>query len=248
MFKKVKLFPSICAVLIGGAFLTFTSCDDDDDPITKRTFHVTIENVSTTTTLQPGAMPDRTAPVSPGAWAVIESGTVFDLNQEANQAIENLAEEGDPDLLAADFALDNDIAENGKFSSPGGPDNGPALAPGESVTITFDADAGDSFQFLSMFGQSNDWFYAFGDGGLDLFNGNTAVDGDVTSRIVLYDAGTELDEMPGLGSTQKPDHPTTTNVGPADPTDMITNAVSRHSTFIIPPTSGVIRVTVTSED
>ena len=229
------------------SFVSFTACDDDDNPVTKRTFHVTIQNVSTATTLQLGALPDRTAPLSPGAWAVVESGTIFDLNQEATLEIEQLAEEGSPTLLAAQFALDNDIAESGEFSSQGGPDNGPIIAAGESTTFSFDADPGDKLQIMTMFGNSNDWFYAFGNGGLDLFNGNDAIEGDQTSKIVLYDAGTELDEMPGLGINQKPDHPTTINIGPIDPVDMITNAMSRHTSFVIPANNSVIKVTVTSE-
>jgi hypothetical protein len=186
--------------------------------------------------------------LSVGVWAVVEEGTIFDLNQESSVAIERLAEEGSPTLMTAELILDEDVAESGEFSSSGGPDNGPLVAAGESVTFSFDADPGDVLQFMTMFGNSNDWFYAFGNDGLDLFNGDNAISGDQTSKIVLYDAGTELDEMPGLGLTQKPDHPNSVDIGPIDPVDMITNAMSRHTAFVIPATNAVIKVTVTSEE
>lgn len=226
--------------------IPFTACDDDNDIDDTRTFTVTIQNVSTAATLQPGALPDRTAPLSPGAWAVYDDGSIFNLNQEANLAVERLAEEGMPDLITADLNAATWVEDNGEFSAPAGA-NGPVIGSGESVTFTFDANPGDQLQIMTMFGNSNDWFYAFGNGGLDLFdNDNDPVSGDVTAELELYDAGTELDEMPGLGVTQKPDHPTTINIGPVDPVDQIQIAAIRHSAFIIPATNSVIRVTVAS--
>ena len=240
-------WPSIFLLLL--LPFVYIACDDDDDDNDLRTFHVTVQNVSTATTLQVGALPDRTAPLSPGTWAVVESGTIFNLNDQARLSIERQAEEGSPDMLVQELEGDGNIDEGGSFMSPGGPDNGPAIASGETTTFSFDAEPGDKLQILTMFGQSNDWFYAFDNGGLDLFNGdNDPVIGDQTGKLILYDAGTELDEPPGLGLTQKPDHPNTIDVGPADPVDMITNAMTRHTLFTIPATSGVIKITITADE
>lgn len=150
-----------------------------------------------------------------------------------------------PSIITGELNSANWVDNNGEFSAPAGAD-GPVIGAGESVTITFDADPGQKLQIMTMFGNSNDWFYAFDDGGLDLFNGDDPVGGDVTSNIRLYDAGTEADEMPGLGIYQKPDHPNTVDVGPVDQVDEIKVATTRHTSFAIPPTSGVIKVTVTS--
>ncbi|WP_416208525.1 spondin domain-containing protein [Fodinibius sp.] len=51
-----------------------------------------------------------------------------------------------------------------------------------------------------MFVQSNDLFFSFDSEGIALFdeNGNP-VSGDITDRIMLWDAGTETDEEPGVG-------------------------------------------------
>jgi hypothetical protein len=135
-----------------------------------------------------------------------------------------------------------------EFVAPGGHDNGAAIFAGESNTFMITAEPGQKLQIQTMFVQSNDWFYSFGDGGLSLFDGDSPINGDMTSKLILYDAGTEADEPPGLGITQKPDQdPLAFNIGPDDSVNMIKEAVSRHSTFIIPSTSSVIRVTVTPQ-
>ena len=43
-----------------------------------------------------------------------------------------------------------------------------------------------------MFVASNDLFYAPNGDGIELFNGNTPVTGDITSQILLWDAGQKL--------------------------------------------------------
>jgi hypothetical protein len=58
---------------------------------------------------------------------------------------------------------------------------------------------------MLMFGQSNDWFYAPDRGGIALFDKNGGpLSGDVTSRILLWDAGTEVNQEPGVGADQAP--------------------------------------------
>lgn len=53
-------------------------------------------------------------------------------------------------------------------------------------------------------GQSNDWFYAPDESGIELFKDGKAIGGDITSQIILWDAGTEVDQKPGIGSEQGP--------------------------------------------
>ena len=201
-WKSSKL---ACLLFLFGFIIPFTACDDDDISET-RTFTVTIQNVSTATTLQAGAMPDRTAPLSPGLWATYESGNLFQLDQEADLGVERLAEEGITTDITNELNTASWVDGNGEFSAPAGA-NGPVIGAGESVTFTFDADRGDKLQIMTMFGNSNDWFYAFDDGGLDLFNGDDPVGGQV---------------------------------------DEIKVATTRHTSFVIPPVNGVIKVTVTS--
>ena len=55
-----------------------------------------------------------------------------------------------------------------------------------------------------MFVQSNDWFFAPSSSGISLFDGDAPVEGDITSLVGLWDAGTEADETPGEGPNQAP--------------------------------------------
>jgi hypothetical protein len=40
-------------------------------------------------------------------------------------------------------------------------------------------------------------FYTFSEGGVALFNNGMPVSGDMTVQVLLYDAGTEVNEFPG---------------------------------------------------
>ena len=93
---------------------------------------------------------------------------------------------------AAAFALPDDA-----------PEAGPAL-PGSGYTFTFEAVPGDYLSFATMFVQSNDWFFAPASSGISLFDGDAPLEGDITDLVLLWDAGTEVDETPGEGANQAP--------------------------------------------
>jgi hypothetical protein len=50
-----------------------------------------------------------------------------------------------------------------------------------------------------MMGQSNDWFYGPSDSGIELFKNGKPISGDITSQIILWNAGTEVNQEPGIG-------------------------------------------------
>src|SRR6185503_8508294 len=59
--------------------------------------------------------------------------------------------------------------------------------------------------FTTMFGQSNDLFYAPDAAGIALFDAKgNPVNGNVTDQLVLWDAGTEVHEEVGVGPNQAP--------------------------------------------
>ncbi len=243
-----------CLALAAAPFaLAAAACSSNTANSTPRTFSVTVENVSQPNTISS----DRamgTVPLSPGVYAVYSgSNPMFTAGQAADEGTERIAEDGFPGPplpLGTESTLVEMVAGvsgSGVFQSPGGPDAGPAILAGESATFTITALPGDRLQIETMFVQSNDWFYAFGSGGLQLFDGSDPVSGDVTSDLVLYDAGTEEDTAPGTGDFQKPvQDPTATNIGPSESVSIQT-AAARHPNFTIPATSSVIRVTVTPQ-
>ena len=73
-----------------------------------------------------------------------------------------------------------------------------AVAVGESVSIQFHAGKGQRLMFATMYGYSNDIFFAPENPGLELFNSDgVAITGDVSSQIHMWDNGTRINEQPG---------------------------------------------------
>ena len=215
MVRKASFF------LLATAVVGITGCEflpdlgGTGDQATEFTVHV--ENVS-----EPGTIDSDRAngvvPLSPGVYAVFQGeNPLFTLGERADNGTERIAEDGFP-MREAEMVDDAaNVSESGIFASEGGPDNGPAIFPGESAMFTIEAHPGDHLQIETMFVQSNDWFYAFEGEGLPLFYEGEPTSGDVTSHLALYDAGTEEDTAPGTGPDQKPaQKPQATNVGPPD--------------------------------
>lgn len=70
------------------------------------------------------------------------------------------------------------------------------IAPGQKAMATYEAAEGCKIAFVTMFGFSNDWFYA---NNSEL---SAVANGDLTSHIKLYDAGTAVNQYPGAGNNQ----------------------------------------------
>ncbi|MDE2705716.1 MAG: spondin domain-containing protein, partial [Gemmatimonadota bacterium] len=117
--------------------------------------------------------------------------------------LEALAEDGNPAELAASLPRNSGI-----FNTPVGADSPGPLAfmdMGNAYEFTFVARPGDRLSFATMYVQSNDLFLAPGDTGIALFtNDRQPISGDVTDQIGLWDAGTEVNEQPGVGANQAP--------------------------------------------
>lgn len=237
--------------LVVVAALFAFGCDSTKIDDVPRMFTVTVTNVSAPATIAS----DRaggTVPLSPPVYSVfVGDNPMFESGELANVGTERIAEDGFPEEMLAILSAAPNVSLSGVLTAEGGPDAGPAFFAGESASFTFTAEPGDKLQLETMFVQSNDWFYSFSDGGLELWDANGAIDGDVTSRLTLYDAGTEMDTAPGTGpvsppgGVQKPvQDPDATNVGD-DESVVIQPAADRHN-FTIPQTSDVIQITISS--
>jgi hypothetical protein len=143
------------------------------------------------------------SPVAPGVWVLHKKGQkpIFKEGKpEYGEGLEMLSEVGDPSGVYN--SLVEEGYEAGIYNTPDGASGAGPLFPGESYTFTVEANVGEYLSFASMLGKSNDEFFAPGDMGIRLFNGNQAIDGDITSQILLWDAGTEINEYPGAGIHQ----------------------------------------------
>jgi hypothetical protein len=95
------------------------------------------------------------------------------------------------------------------------PDGGSSPAPafpGGSFTLSFHAGKNHRLSFATMYGASNDWFFAPDDEGIALFSGSTPLTGDITSLISRWDAGTEVDGS----TTDESESVPVTKLSPAD--------------------------------
>ena len=116
----------------------------------------------------------------------------------------------------------------------------PDILPGESVSFDVSASFGESFNFASMFTESNDAFYAYNDDGLSLFHPDgDPISGDFTRKVFLWDAGTELNEIPYEGPNQ-PLRQATLDQGEFTPFERIRLI---DDGFTYPAKTAVIRIT-----
>jgi hypothetical protein len=194
-------------------------------------FTVTIEQLTTEHTIK---LPDGSAtkaPLSPGA-AVVFSGAnpLFTVGEPASPGLQRQAEAGQPeDLLPA-------LKDAKRVSS--------TVMFERTDTFTIMAEPGEKLRFATMFGQSNDCFYAPRDGEIALFDKDgKPIIGERTVEVVLYDAGTEVNQVPGVGPDQGPrQDPSTWRQGELEHATV----QPVRDTFAYPPVAEVIRVTVST--
>ena len=210
------------------------------------TFKVQIQDVSTASTLQPSTGPAQPAPVSPGTWSVFASGEPVFMNGKPAtlSGLKQQAEDGNPAPLAAQLTTATGVASTGTFTIPDGDTTAGPATPGKTFTFTVSAAPGAHLTFTSMFGQSNDCFYSFGPDGIALFGADgKPVSGDMTSQVQLWDAGTEMNQEPGVGPDQAP-RQKAPGQGTPDPN---ANVRPVSDGFTYPAVNQVVKVTITPQ-
>ncbi|GAD06617.1 hypothetical protein HQ45_01455 [Porphyromonas crevioricanis] len=104
------------------------------------------------------------------------------------------------------------------------------IGPGKMAMVQYKAEEGDMLAYATMFGFSNDWFYANEQAVLALSNGN------VTKSTALFDSGTGVDQFPGAGNRQA--------LFGGTP-QMESNPISKvGNAFPVPPVDQVLRITI----
>lgn len=206
-------------------------------------FTVRVENVSTPKTLKLSNGTTAPAPTAPILWTITDAGNpLFTAGKkDRGQGLEQLAEDGNPGVLA-DYIKANlkSVAYSGVVTMPVGESKPGPILPGKAYEFTFPAAPGQRLTLAMMFGQSNDLFYAPGAEAMALFDSKgMPLTVDVTKSLQLWDAGTEVNEEPGLGPNQAP-RQAAPNTGTAE------NGVVRlvKDRFQYPNVADVIRVSI----
>jgi hypothetical protein len=213
--------------------------------VTRTTFTVHIENIATEDAIV--TSDGGTAPfvLSPVAWVVHTSAaSLFAEGTSASGApLERLAEDGNPAPLVERLAQEQGVSSSGIADTPVGADSPGVLPPGGAYEFHVTAEPGMRLSFATMFGQSNDLFYAPEPPGIALFGPDeTPISGDVTGDVLLWDAGTEVNQEPGLGANQAP-RQAAPNTGEDE--NGVVHLVN--DGYAYPAVFDVLRVTITQE-
>lgn len=180
--------------------------------------------------------------IAPGVYAShADAGLLFRTGTTASPGIEAMAEDGMPAILGAEVLATGGYRTADAFAVPVGEmAPGPAY-PGGAYGFHVKAVHGEYLSFVTMLVQTNDIFFAPPPEGIALFPDGQPLTGDVTSMVMLWDAGTEVNEKPGVGLFQAP-RQLELNTG-EDEMGMV--RLLDDEMFTYPETGQVIRVTVT---
>ena len=192
------------------------------------TFKITIANVADGMTLKLPGGGATGAPIAPGAYAIVRDGAmIFEAGQPAGgDGLEGLAEDGNAEPFIEHLTAMPGVIEAGLF------------VPGQSFEVT--VRPGERLAFAAMFVQSNDTFVATDPQGFALFDQNKRpLAGEVTDAIHYWDAGTEIDETPGVGPNQAP-RQASPNSGPAENG----NVDMQNNEFTYPAIAAVVQASI----
>ncbi len=183
--------------------------------------------------------------LSPGLWVLNDKKSgLFTEGKPASKGLESQAEDGDPSGLAGWLMVSHHASSlHGVFKTPIGMMGPGPIRPGDSFEFSFTASPGVKLSLTMMNGQSNDEFYAPDENGIALFDAKGApFSGDITAKLILWDAGTEVNEELGIGPNQGP-RQKAPNTG-VDEHGVVTRA---RSEAISTKSGELFRVTITAE-
>ncbi|HYC32988.1 MAG TPA: spondin domain-containing protein [Gemmatimonadales bacterium] len=205
-------------------------------------FTIRVENISKGEALK--LSNGKSAPFvsAPVLW-VLHTGSTNPIfkggERDAGDGLEPLAETGDPSKLAAALAGQPGVIAAGGVARAVEATADGALSPGQAYEFQISAEPGQLLSIAWMFGQSNDLFYS-NDRPVALFDAaGKPLAADLTTQLSLWDAGTEVNEEPGLGPNQGP-RQATPDAGVTE-SQGIAHVRDR---YVYPRTGQVLRVTI----
>lgn len=169
-------------------------------------FTIRVENISKPDAFTASNGTKWSLAFSPGTAIVhTNKAPIFSEGQkDRGKGLERQAEDGNPAMLAKSLNGAKGIKSVTVYNTPVGASSPAPITPGWAYETTISAMPGDKLSLTLMMGQSNDWFYAPAEAGIELFKDGKAISGDISAQLMLWDAGTEVDQEPGIGSDQGP--------------------------------------------
>lgn len=171
-------------------------------------FTVRVENISNPEGITASNGMKFPFALSPGMFVLSTKNPPLFTEGKAARAngLEMQAEDGDPSGLVKSLEVMHHASNlHGVFNTPVRAMGAGPIRPGDSYEYSFTAMPGMKLFTTMMFGQSNDWFYSPDASGIALFDAQgKPVSSDVTDKLILWNAGTEVDEEIGIGPNQGP--------------------------------------------
>jgi len=201
------------SLLIGLALVTVSSQVYVSPSLATRkagatTFTVRVENISDPAGMTASNGAKFPFALSPGMFVLSpKNAPLFTEGKPARaNGLEMQAEDGDPSGLVKSLETMHHASNlHGVFNTPAGAMAAGPIRPGDSYEYTVTAMPGMKLFSTMMFGQSNDWFYSPDANGIALFDAKgMPINGDISDKFILWDAGTEKDEEIGIGPNQGP--------------------------------------------
>jgi hypothetical protein len=125
------------------------------------------------------------------------------------------------------------LVESGTFQGTGSP---ALIQPTQSVTINFSAAKGEALSFATMYGNSNDLFFAPDNPGIQVYDANgNPIEGDVSGQVKLWDNGTRINQAPGASVN----HPGTAD---SQPITEVKGTDAQGNTYV--PASQLVKATL----
>ncbi len=204
--RFAKLLPYSRAMFVSLLGFALSSCGGSDGKAT--VIEILLENIATDASLVASDGFPRVVAFSPAFGVVHQSGAMplFTLGAAASSGLESFAEDGNFGPLIDSLSLTEGVELTAAVNTPEGEEGQGPLLPGGSYRLLISVQ--DTSALLSMglsFVQANDVFVASPEGGLRLFDdAGAAITGDRTAEFSLLDAGTEVNQEPGVGADQAP--------------------------------------------
>ncbi len=202
--RRLVINLAVIMVALLAQFVVATATRQSNTTPTK--FKVRIENISSADGQTASDGTKWPFALSPGLYVLNpKNGFLFREGKPAANGLEAQAEDGSPALLVDALEKTHHSSSlHGVFNTPVGAMGPGPIGPGAAYEFTLSATPGMKLSMAFMFGQSNDMFYA-NDSGIPLFDSKgKPLGGDVTSKFILWDAGTEVNQEHGLGPDQAP--------------------------------------------
>lgn len=205
---------ALVAVTLSAQLAVTTATQTTEAPTN---FTVRIENISSADGQTAADGTRWPFALSPGMFVLNEKNVLFKEGKAAINGLEAQAEDGNPAGLVSSLErMHHASALHGVYNTPAGAMAAGPIGPGAAYEFSFSATPKMKLYMALMFGQSNDLFYAPDAAGIALFDAKGApLSGDVTEKLVLWDAGTEVNEEEGVGPHQAP-RQKMANTGPAE--------------------------------